>query len=323
MPIISSATNPRIKQLIRLKESRTRRQEGCFLIDGVREIIRAWESGFRFIEVYIPVSSAKQETDFDKIESSFSALLSFSKSSLRHQDDLLRFLTLLRKKQIPILGVDDSLFPKICFGDRNEGIIAIVESQTMTFDNWEKRLPAIPLIGVLENIEKPGNIGAVYRSADGAGLDGIILISDHSLDLFNPNIIRSSLGTLFRMPTVIASSEETIRRLIRLNIQIAAAICDSAVSYTTVDFCRPTAIVLGCESDGLTPIWSEKNFRNLEKSSFSDYSSKSSIQKNAKIQAIKLPMLGIADSLNISNAAAILFYEAQRQRLFARQHSVE
>jgi TrmH family RNA methyltransferase len=152
------------------------------------------------------------------------------------------------------------------------------------------KLPENPLVAVLEGVEKPGNVGAVLRSADGAGVSAL-LTADARTDLFNPNAIRASLGTIFTMPVCQAAASDVLAWLRAQHLQILAARVEGSVPYTEVDYRRPTAIVLGNEAEGLTDLWSADD-----------------------ITAIQLPMLGIADSLNVSTAAAILFYEARRQR---------
>jgi TrmH family RNA methyltransferase len=144
---------------------------------------------------------------------------------------------------------------------------------------------------VLEGIEKPGNIGAVFRSADGAGANGIIL-ADQLTDLYNPNAIRASLGTLFNIPAAETTALQAKTWLSEHNIKMAVAKCGGDFSYTNYDFCKPTAIVLGNEAEGLTEIWKGEN-----------------------VTAITIPMNGIADSLNVSAAAAVILYEAKRQRI--------
>ncbi len=278
--MFTSVSNPKVKGAIHLKESRIRRRENKFLVDGVREVFRAWQSGWHFIEIFV-----QAESDEGMV----------GNPEARHYEELNKFVQELYQEKIPVWRVSPQVFEKIGFGDRNEGIVAVVEGQTLSLADLEYKLPEAPLIGVLEGIEKPGNIGAVFRSADGAGLDAMILV-DSGSDLYNPNTIRASLGTLFRIPTVVTTAEEAFHWLIRSKIQIAAALCGVSVPYTFTDYTQGTAIVLGNEADGLTPIWTKP------------------VESEPGIMGIKIPMLGIADSLNISNAAAILFYEARRQR---------
>ncbi|MBR5626522.1 MAG: hypothetical protein IKW74_02745, partial [Thermoguttaceae bacterium] len=250
-----------------------------------REIIRAWKSGYSFIEIYV-------DSDFLETREPDSGF------NTRHTGERQWFLCQVAEKRIPVFAVLPHLFKKIGFGERNEGIIALVQAENNTLEALEQRLPQNPLLGVLEGVEKPGNTGAVFRSADGAGLDGLI-IATPNLDLYNPNIIRASLGTVFHLPTAIAPAAEVVKWLKQKKIAVAAAICDRnrTRNYTEFDYTQPTAIVLGNEADGLTSLWSDSPFLNQND------------------EAILIPMLGIADSLNISNAAAILFYEARRRRM--------
>lgn len=278
LPEIISASNPRVKAAARLRESRVRRKEGRFLIDGVREIERAKRSGVAIREVYLAVSAD-----------------SSAERGERHHDALERLIGEFDAERIAVWPVAEPVFGKMAFGDRNERIVALADTPQRSLEAFENTLPDKPLLAVLERIEKPGNIGAVFRSADGAGLDGVIL-ADCGEDFFHPNAIRASLGTLFSLPSVTLSAEETLRWLKKRKIPLAAAICDAAIPYTRFDFSGSAAIALGSESDGLTPLWSESE-------RLADGS-----------RAVALPMLGLADSLNISVAAAVLFYEARRQR---------
>jgi len=253
--VITSLANPKIKEAVKLRDGKHRRRTGKFLIDGRRELDRAVQAGVRILEVFTVHASAPCA-------------------------------------DTAIYPVTESVMQKIAFGDRNEGIVAVAEEPVRSFDVFESsiRTKTNPLLAVLERVEKPGNLGAVFRSADAAGVDGI-MIADSFIDPFHSNAIRSSMGTVFHVPMV-SDSCVTIRRWLQeRNFQITAARCGGAVSYTAVDFCQPTAIVLGSEADGLSNLWSSEG-----------------------ITSVVLPMLGIADSLNVSVAAGILFYEARRQR---------
>lgn len=271
-PEITSPTNPRVKTAVRLRESRTRRKEKRFLIDGVREIVRAARSGVAIKEIYLDPTA----------------------DSERHHAERIELIADLQSKNVPIWPVAGPAFSKMAFGDRNEGIIALAEEPDRSLHSFENALPNCPLVAVLEGIEKAGNIGAVFRSADGAGIDGVIL-ADCADDFFHPNAIRASLGTLFSLPSVHLSAASTLDWLASRQIRIAAALCGATQNYSDFDFRAPTAIALGSEADGLTPLWPQR-------------------AEQGKAAAISLPMLGLADSLNISAAAAVLFYEARRQR---------
>jgi TrmH family RNA methyltransferase len=269
--LITSFSNPQVKDVVRLRTGKHRRRKEHFLIDGVREISRAIVSKIEIVRVFIEQDYFSQKTNNTD----------FEKDRLREQLQEL-------DRRGCVWEVTHEVFLKMTFGERNEGVIAVAESPIR--DLVDVVLPDVPLICVLEGIEKPGNIGAVFRSADGAGLDAVI-VAQPETDLFNPGTVRASLGTVFPMLSAVTSTEEVLLWLRSQNLQIVAARCDGAVPHDTIDLTLPTAIVMGCESAGLTELWNAPDIR-----------------------AVKIPMLGLADSLNISNAADILFYEARRQR---------
>ncbi len=253
---------------MKLHEGRFRRQSNRFLIDGFREIQRAFLCGIDVRELYVWPEA------FEK----------FPEPEVRND-----FLRQALQKGVELIEVSEAVFEKIAFGQRREGILAVAIPRSLTWNDL--RLPSVLLIGVVERVEKPGNLGAIFRSADGAGLDAV-LIADPLCDLYNPNTIRAGLGTVFHVPAIVDTSEAIYRELARRKITMVAARCDGAVSYTDFDWTGPTAIILGTEADGLSEAW-----------------------RRPEIQAVRLPMHGIADSLNVSNAAAILFYEARRQQM--------
>lgn len=259
LPTITSTANSRIKKAVKLRNGGDRRKERKFLIDGLRETERAIASGFRMLEAY--VSTEKLE-EFEP------------------------FLSRFDQEKIPYWPVVPSVLERLQFGQRDEGIVVIAEFSDIPLESFP--LSDCPLIAVLESIEKPGNLGAILRSADGAGIEGLIL-SKPRCDVFNPNTIRGSLGTVFHVP--IAVDDNPIAWLWENGIQIAAAKCEGSIPYTEFDFTRPTAIVLGSEADGLGENWTVPG-----------------------VTGIRLPMHGIADSLNVSVAAAILFYHARMLR---------
>ena len=269
--LITSFTNPQVKDVVRLRTGKHRRRKEHFLIDGVREISRAIVSNIEIVKIYIESDYFARKTNHADLEK-----------------DRLRELLQKLNQSGDVWEVTHEIFLKMTFGERNEGVIAVAESPIR--DLADVTLPENPLICVLEGIEKPGNIGAVFRSADGAGLDAVI-VAQPETDLFNPGTVRASLGTVFPMQSAVTSTIEVLNWLRNQNLQLVAAKCDGAVPYNTIDFTLPTAIIMGCESAGLTEQWNAPDVR-----------------------AVKIPMFGLADSLNISNAAAILFYEARRQR---------
>ena len=177
----------------------------------------------------------------------------------------------------------------MAYRESTEGIIAIVKYKSLTLADLQ--FPEHPLIMVLESVEKPGNLGAVLRSADAAHADAV-LVCDPLTDLYNPNLIRSSIGAVFTVPTVACTSEEAIAFLKAHDIQILTAQLQDSSLYYDVDMTRGTALVMGTESTGLTQAW-----------------------RAAASAHIRIPMLGRLDSLNVSVSAAILLYEAVRQRL--------
>ena len=189
---------------------------------------------------------------------------------------------------LAITQVTRPVFEKIAYGERAEGILGVAETPTHSLA--QLKLPAGPLIAVLEGIEKPGNLGAMLRSADAAGVSAVIL-ADPLTDLYNPNVLRASLGTVFRVPVAEASSAETLAWLQSRGVSIFAAMPSATGLLWEQDFTGATALVLGAEAPGLSQVWLDAN-----------------------INAVALPMLGAADSLNVSAAAAVLFYEALRQR---------
>ena len=187
-----------------------------------------------------------------------------------------------------ILHVSRAVFEKLSFGDRTEGVLGVAETPCLRLDDL--KLPERPLVAVLEGVEKPGNVGAVLRSASGAGISALI-VADGRTDLYNPNAIRASLGTIFTIPVCTATTTETLDWLRRHGLAIYAARVDGSIPYTEADFRGPAAIVLGSEAAGLSTAWTAD-----------------------QVTPIRLPMLGTADSLNVSATAAVLFYEALRQR---------
>ena len=271
---ITSLQNPRVKELVRLRQGRKRRQTGEFLIDGQREVHRAMLCHFPVRQIfYVPELVCEE--------------------AARWLEDLQQNPT----GDVTFFEVTPQVFEKIAYGEREDGVLAVADYVETTLDAlWDKvaqkpaATQAVPLIGVIEGVEKPGNIGAILRSADGSGLSALI-VAEPQTDLFNPNTIRASLGTIFSIPVCTASSEDVVAFLKSHGLEIYAAIVEGSIPYTEADFTKPAAIVLGSEAWGLTSAF-----------------------RTEGIHPIALPMLGIADSLNVSTTAAILFYEALRQR---------
>ena len=263
MQHITSRQNARIKEAAKLRLARQRERQGRFVIDGARELLRAIDSGIEIVEGFIFEPRC-------------------------HDAETKQAAAELTRSPAAVATVTEEVFEKLRFGERSGGVLAIARTPERSLA--QLKLPAAPLVAVMEGIEKPGNVGAILRSADGAGVDAVV-IADPRTDLFNPNAIRASLGTIFGANVCTATSVETQAWLRDLKIPIFAARPDATALYTEVDYRHGAAIVLGSEAEGLTDAWN-----------------------GDAATAIGLPMRGIADSLNVSATAAVLFYEAQRQR---------
>lgn len=259
---ITSSQNPRLKEVLRLRKRRHRDRRQSILIDGSREVCRAIEAGVDIQELYV-TDAFWQATETAGWRTSLDS-------------------------NVRVSLVSADLLDRIAYGDRNEGVVAVAVPPATSLSGLS--LPPDPLVLILEGVEKPGNVGAVVRTADAAGIDAVIVV-DAGTDLFNPNAIRASLGTLFSMAICAADLDEIQPWLAERALQVIVTRVDGADWYDQFDYCRGTAIVLGSEADGVTECW-----------------------KSAAYQAAKLPMLGIADSLNVSATAAVLCYEANRQR---------
>lgn len=255
METITSAQNPKIKNLLLLQEkSRARKEQGLFVVEGVRELEHCIEGGYTIRTLFQCPEIAG--TEWDTPETT--------------------------------IHITPELYRKVAYRESTEGIIAEVEYKSRGLEDLN--LPENPLVVVLESVEKPGNLGAVLRSADAAGADAVI-VCDPLTDLFNPNLIRASIGAIFTVPTVACTSAEAIEFLKARGIQILTAQLQDSSLYYDVDMRCGTAIVMGTESTGLTPQW-----------------------RKAASAHIRIPMLGRLDSLNVSVSAAILLFEAVRQR---------
>jgi TrmH family RNA methyltransferase len=262
-PAITSVHNQRVKNAIRLRDHRHRAKQGRFFIDGARELLQAMRGGVQFLELFICPELCRSAESREVLER-------------------------VRELQADVWELVPEVFEKLAYGDRLEGVLAIAETSYPALA--ELALPEGSLIAVLEGLEKPGNVGAVLRSADGAGV-GAVVAADPRTDLYNPNCIRASLGTIFTQRVVQATAAETLAWLRGRGSKIFVARLDAQHLYSDVDFRGDAAIVLGSEAAGLSAEW-----------------------HSADVTPIKLPMRGTADSLNVSAAAAVLFYEALRQR---------
>lgn len=258
---LTSTKNPGIKNILQLQKPRYRREQNVFVIEGLKEIEKAHAAGYHFVSVYFCPE-----------------LISFSQVE--------KFTTATSE----VFSISSDLFEKITYRGNTGGLLVLSRPKPHTLDRLV--LSENPLLLILESVEKPGNLGAILRTADAAGADAVI-ICDQQTDIYNPNVIRSSIGCLFTVPLFTGNTEEVIGKLKANNIKIYCTALTASVSYHTIDFTEPAAIVLGAESTGLTGKWLEHSTQN-----------------------IIIPMHGIADSLNVSTSAAIVVFEAKRQRGF-------
>ena len=262
MKQITSAQNPYIKSLLLLQEkAKARKQTGTFLIEGQREISLAIKGGY-------------------------------------HIDTLLFYPELITEKEINelvqtgtnIIEINKEIFQKLAYREGTEGVIAVAKSKS--FSMSDLKLNENPLLLIAEAPEKPGNIGALLRTADAANLDAVIIANPNG-DLYNPNIVRSSVGCLFTNQIATGTTSEIIAFLKERKINFYCATLQNSISYHTQDYTTPSALVVGTEATGLSKEWRE-----------------------AATQNIIIPMQGEIDSMNVSVAAAILIFEAKRQRGF-------
>lgn len=267
--LISSPQNPRIKNLVRLREGKHRRRQKRFIIEGLREIQRAIDAHAFIREFY---SCEELWVHHDAIDLA----------------DRVRNLS-----QVEAFAVSEPAFRKASARENPDGLLAVAEMPQLELDSLQ--LAPSPFIVVLERVEKPGNLGAILRSADAAGVNAIIL-TDPATDLYSPQTIRSSQGSVFSLPIAVSTNEETLAWLQGRNISIVASTPSARSLYWDVALRGPIAIVMGSEDTGLTPFWLE----------------------NPKVLTARIPMQGAADSLNVSAAAAIFLFEALRQRIQSR-----
>ena len=265
---VTSAQNPKIKDLLALQEkSKERRKKGLFVVEGRRELLHCIESGYKPFTLFVC-----REILIDK--------------DLKEIEEAIDRRNL--GKECQTIEIPQHLYDKVAYRGGTEGVIAELHCKEHNLENL--KLKDNPLVVILESVEKPGNLGAVLRSADAAGADAVI-ICDPLTDLYNPNLIRSSIGGIFTVQTAAATSEDTINWLKDKNIKIYTAQLQDSEWYYDTNMKGGTAIVMGTEATGLTDIW-----------------------RKAADAHIKIPMLGRLDSLNVSVSAAILMYEAIRQR---------
>lgn len=260
MITITSTHNEKIKDVQKLFRSRGRKENKLFIIEGYREISRALKKGYHFKSLFFcpDLEGFKYQGFVDSSPS----------------DELF--------------AVSTQVFSRIAYRENQDGLLALAYMKNHTLE--ELKVIKNGLYLVIETVEKPGNLGAILRTADGAGIDAVF-ICDNQTDIYNPNVVRSSLGCLFSTTVIAAGSRETIEFLKKNNIAIYSAALQNSKDYYECDFRKGSAFVMGSEAKGLSHQWRSE----------SDH-------------LIKIPMHGIADSLNVSVSAAILIYEALRQR---------
>ncbi len=266
---ITSPQNQRIKDAARLTTSRGRNAQGRIAVYGVRESLRALQSDAKPVEAIVC-------------------------SEITSSENLAEVQAIQKHKPFEILDLPRDLFKKTTYGDRTDGLITIFERPTTKLGSIENTAESFHVI--VESVEKPGNLGAIVRTADAVGASSVI-VADPLTDFFHPNSIRASLGCVFAMPKAVATAEQVIDWLTQNRIKTMMAIVGAQTLYHQADYSGNIAIVLGNEAQGLSQPWNLL----LEKTEL-------------KIDGIRLPMCGLSDSLNVSTTAAVLCYEALRQR---------
>lgn len=259
---ITSLQNPRIKAAARLRDRAGRDDQQRIIIDGIREISRAANAGVTIVELYYVAD----------------------RCGAHHEEALAA----AKKSHADLFEVTPPLLDKLAFGQRHEGLVAVAIPPRRSLDDLT--LTTDSLVAVVEGAEKPGNLGAILRTADAAGVSAVIA-ADGGTDLFNPNAIRASLGAIFTIPYYATTSQSALAWLQKNKFRVYAARVDGTIEYIRADFRGRTALLLGSEARGLTDHW-----------------------RSPDITPIRLPLLGTVDSLNLSATAAVLFYEALRQR---------
>lgn len=262
---IVSMSNSRIKKIVQLRDRKTRQELGLTIIEGVREVERAIDSKVDIKEIYCC-------------------------SDLLEKMGSLALNKKLKALEVPRFELSSAVFLKASYGDRSEGVIALMSIPEASLKNIRVKNKNNPIVVVIESVEKPGNLGAILRTCDGAGVDGVI-VCDERTDIYNPNVIRASLGTIFSVQVGVGSNGHVLDYLRDNKIRICVTTPSAKMVYTDAELNKPLAIIMGSEQKGLSPFW----------------------LNNAEMQ-VNIPMNGIADSLNVSVSTAVVVYEALRQR---------
>lgn len=281
--VITSVQNPRVKAVVALQQkSAERRRTGLFVVEGRREVEHCVEMGLEVVEVFVCEELGGWSCD------NVAANRTEGMKGVKEVEGMRGVKVAEVTRGVKVTEVTRGVYEKMAYRGGTEGVMAVVKSKERRLDVLD--LNENPLIVVVERVEKPGNLGAILRSADAAGADAVV-VCDPLTDLWNPNLIRSSIGAVFTVPCMTCGSEECIEFLKAHGIQILTAQLQDSELYYDTDMRRGTAIVMGTEATGLTDVWRE-----------------------AADAHIRIPMLGRLDSLNVSVSAAILLYEAVRQR---------
>lgn len=260
---LTSLQNPKIKAAIKLRNRTVRDETGLFMIEGFRELSRALQGKVEILKAFF-----------------------CPELFLGENEDAL--LQTIRSQGGELYPCTEQVFRKLSYRDRPDGLLAVAVQMKKTLDSLQPG--ENPLLIVAEGIEKPGNLGSILRSADGVGADAVILC-DRCTDLYNPNVVRASVGTLFTLPVIETSGIEIFSWLKQQKIQIVATSPAAANEYTQISLEGPTAIIVGTEQLGLSELW-----------------------LHGADCTVSIPMKGVADSLNVATATTLLLYEALRQR---------
>ena len=260
---IRSFQNPKVKALVRLKESRERRKKGRFIIEGRRELFRAIDCGVTVEQVYY---APEYFGESEKVE-----------LAMRFSDFGME-----------VIRLSQAVFEKCSYRKGPDGLIGIGQVRSQSLDNLPRS--RCPFYLVVEGIEKPGNLGALIRTADAAGVDAV-LVTDPVADLYNPNVIRASQGSVFRVFVTVGDRDACFNKLESLDVSILTVSPKSRTRYWNADLRQPIALIMGSEKEGLSEFWLDHGGLG-----------------------ITIPMVGISDSLNVSASAAIVLFEAVKQR---------
>lgn len=287
---ITSAANPRVRETARLRDADTRRESGLTLIDGQRELARASAAGVVIEEVFIDADFALALLHDDAAVNT----PHLATPDLATPDLATPTLATLASRGTRVTGLSQKAFERIAFGSRNEGVVAVARYRAGSLAAFKVAHDRPVLI--LEGVEKPGNLGAILRTADAAGLAGVI-VCDGRTDPANPAVIRASLGTVFTVPLAVASVQETLDWCRTHTRRVVAATPTGNTLWHEARLAGTTAILLGSEAHGISPAWQQ-----------------AADAGTIDLESVRLSMAGAADSLNVSATAAVLAYEAERQR---------